>query len=266
MTWEDRALPADEGHVAMNREFVIRKEVDLPASAEAAWDAVTTRAGLTGWFLPMDVAPEEDGWSEAGEILAWEPPTHLTVRSPAPEMSASQTFDYAFSPRPDGGCVLHFSHQGFTGRHWEAEYAATRAGWDMYLHTLGQYLAHFAGRSATFVMAEAPAGSGGEEAWPRLLAALGLGGPPTACAPVRVTPDGLPPIDGVADYVAPEFLGVRTADAMYRFHNRARMGMPVAVGHHLFGVAPDGGRLEAGRPTEGWRGWLAAVLPSVRDR
>lgn len=244
----------------MPREFVIRKEVDLPASAEAAWAAVTTRAGLTAWFLPMDVAPEEDGWSEAGEVLAWEPPTHLTVRSPAPEMSASQTFDYAFEPRPDGGCVLRFSHQGFTGRHWEAEYSATRAGWDMYLHTLGQYLEHFAGRRATFVMAEGPRGSSAPEAWPRLLAALGLSGPPESGATLRLTPAGLPAIDGVADYVAEEFLGVRTDDAMYRFHNRTRLGLPVAVGHHLFGTAPDGGPLESGLPTDAWRDWLATVL------
>ena len=243
----------------MTREFVIRKEVDLPASPEAAWAAVTTRAGLSAWFLPMDVAPESDGWSEAGEVLAWEPPAHLTVRSPAPEMSASQTFDYVIEPRP-GGCVLRFSHEGFTGRHWEAEYSATRAGWDMYLHTLGQYLEYFAGRRATFVMAEGPRGSGVEDAWPRLLAALGLSGPPLAGARVLLTPGGVPELDGVADYVVPEFLGIRTADAMYRFHNRSRLGMPVAVGHHLFGTAADGGPLEAGRPSDEWREWLAKAL------
>jgi uncharacterized protein YndB with AHSA1/START domain len=243
----------------MPREFVIRKEVTLPAVPEAAWAAVTTRSGLSAWFLPMDVEPEEDGWSEAGEVLTWEPPTRLTVRSPAPEMSTSQVFDYTFSACP-AGCVLRFEHQGFMGRHWEAEYSATRAGWDMYLHTLGQYLEHFAGRRATFVSAEAPKRSGVPEAWPRLLSALGLDAAPPAGAWVLLRPAGLDPIEGVADYVAPEYLGVRTADAMYRFHNRARLGMPVAVGHHLFGVAPDGGPLEAGLPSDGWREWLERVF------
>ena len=49
---------------------------------------------------------------------------------------------------------------------------------------------------------------------------------------VRLTPKGLPVIDGVIDYVQPgeDFLAVRTADGLYRFHSLERIGVSIAVG------------------------------------
>jgi hypothetical protein len=131
-------------------------------------------------------------------------------------------------------------------------------GWDMYFHTLAQYLTHFTGRTATFVLADGPQSSAEERAWPLLLRGLGLAGPVEQGDPVRLTPDGLPPMDGVADYVGPSFLGVRTADGLYRFHGRAMLGMPVAVGHHIFTADLD--QAEAGAA---WRSWLHRVFATA---
>ena len=58
---------------------------------------------------------------------------------------------------------------------------------------------------------------------------LGLAPSVTQGDRVRLTPEGLPPIEGVADYVAATFLGVRTEDALYRFHGRASLGMPIVI-------------------------------------
>lgn len=104
----------------------------------------------------------------------------------------------------------------------------------MYLYTLARYLRHFPGRTARYVEVETPQVSAGEHGWPTLLRALGLTGPPDLDDPVHLTPERLPALVGVADYVAPTYLGVRTADALVRFHGRPALGMLIAVAVHLY--------------------------------
>ena len=41
-------------------------------------------------------------------------------------------------------------------------------------------------------------------------------------------------LDGVIDYSTPEFLGVRTADGLYRFFGRNHYGSVVGMSAHLF--------------------------------
>ena len=41
-------------------------------------------------------------------------------------------------------------------------------------------------------------------------------------------------LDGVVDYSTPEFLGVRTADGLYRFFGRNHYGSVVGMSAHLF--------------------------------
>ena len=68
---------------------------------------------------------------------------------------------------------------------------------------------------------------------------------------VRLTPEGLEPIEGVVDYVSPSFLGVRSKDALYRFIYG--FDGSVMVGHHLFEDDVDA---EAAR--RAWQAWLSA--------
>jgi hypothetical protein len=60
-------------------------------------------------------------------------------------------------------------------------------------------------------------------------------------ASVTLTPAGIAPIEGVVDYATPAFLGIRGADALYRFYGRDFWGSPVGVAHHFFGrdASPD---------------------------
>jgi hypothetical protein len=70
---------------------------------------------------------------------------------------------------------------------------------------------------------------------------------------VRLTPDGLAPVDGVVDYLSPDILGVRSGDGLYRFA-RGFDGS-VFAGHHLFAGDPDP------RGTERvWQAWLAGLF------
>ncbi|MGI5492650.1 hypothetical protein [Microtetraspora malaysiensis] len=74
---------------------------------------------------------------------------------------------------------------------------------------------------------------------------------------VRLTPTGLKPIEGVVDYATPVFLGVRSADALYRFYGRDAWGWPVGVAHHLFAEDAD-----AATARQGWGAWLEEVFTS----
>jgi hypothetical protein len=72
---------------------------------------------------------------------------------------------------------------------------------------------------------------------------------------VLLTPQGLEPIEGVLDYLRPNFIGVRSTDALYRFFGRNAFGAPVAMSIHMFidGVDPD-------EIKNNWRQWLNTAL------
>jgi uncharacterized protein YndB with AHSA1/START domain len=239
----------------MGEERRLEKVVELDAKPEQVWEAITTSGGLASWLFPVEIEPGEGGTSSFGTVTAWEPGRRFAVRGSASEDGSTQAFEYRIEAREGGGTVLRFVHSGFAGDGWEAEYDGFSHGWDMYFHTLGQYLTHFPGRTAAYVLAQGPPASAGQDAWSRLVDRLGLRGEVREGDPVRLTPEGLTPIEGVVDYARPSFfLGVRTADALYRFHVRAVMGMPVAVGHHVFLDSVDAG--EAG---QAWGTWLQGV-------
>jgi uncharacterized protein YndB with AHSA1/START domain len=234
----------------MRREFVLRREVALDATPEQVWEAIATGPGLAAWFMPMELDPADDS------VTAWEPGERLAVRTPAAEDGSAQAFEYLIEARDGGTTVLRFVHSGFLGDDWDDEFESmTGQGWDMYLHTLAQYLRHFPGRTATYIEAEAPQASSEESAWPVLLRGLELSPSVTEGDRVRLHPDGLDAVDGVVDCVMPNFVGFRTSDALYRFHGRAPLGMTIAVGHHLYGDDVDRERAE-----RGWQAWLDGVF------
>jgi hypothetical protein len=59
------------------------------------------------------------------------------------------------------------------------------------------------------------------------------------------------PLDGVLDHLTPHFIGVRTADGLYRFFRRDAWGMPAGLGHHLFAAGVEHEKTE-----RAWQGWL----------
>ncbi len=241
----------------MAREFELSKEVALDATPEQVWEAIATGPGIGSWFMPHEVEPGEGGtmrlsfgdFTVESTVTAWDPPKRLAVVTGAGE--ERQAFEYLVEGRGHGSTVLRFVQSGFLGDDWDAEYDSLSKGWDMYFHTLAQYLAHFPGRTATFVYADGPPVSAGPDAWPVLLAGLGLTADASEGDTVRLTPAGLPPIDAVVDYLRPTFLGLRGTDALYRFHGRAALGMPIGMGNHLFTAEVDQAE-ECGR----WQSWL----------
>lgn len=230
------------------KKFEIRKEVVLEATPEQVWRAIATPEGQAAWS-PDPYASHE------GLTVEQDPPSRMAVRTPEAPNGAFHAFEYLIEARDGSTTVLRFVHSGFLGNDWDAEFnyeEFTALGWDLYLHTLAQYLKYFPGRPATFVSVQAPPAAASEQAWSVLTKGLGLTGPVELGASVRLTPEGLPPIEGVVDYVQPgeDFLAVRTGDGLYRFHSLAKMGMPIAVGHYIY---TDIDRAEA---EKAWKSWL----------
>jgi hypothetical protein len=61
-------------------------------------------------------------------------------------------------------------------------------------------------------------------------------------------------LDGVVDYSTPEFLGVRSADGLYRFFGRNHFGSVVGMSVHLFVDGVDAAASEAAL-----KAWLEGV-------
>jgi uncharacterized protein YndB with AHSA1/START domain len=246
----------------MPHEFELRKEVTLDATPEQVWEAIATGAGMDAWFMGRNrVEPREGGRSsmtigehtEEATVTAWEPPRRFAYRGDSPDGSTFMAFEWLIEGRDDGTCVLRLVQSGVLGDDWETEYDALGKGWDMYLHQLGQYLRFFRGRAATPVTVMAPGPADAEAMWTGLRRGLGLAGPPAEGDRVRLTPDGLAPVDGVVDYLSPDILGVRSGDGLYRFV-RGFDGS-VFAGHHRFAGDPDPRGTE-----QAWQAWLAGLF------
>jgi hypothetical protein len=220
----------------VSRPFEIRRQVALPAPPEEVWRAIATPGGQAGWFMTTD-PPDA-----AGAEVVEDPPHRLEQRF------GTQAIEYVVEADDGGTAVLRFVHSGVLDGDWGGEFGGefetmTGFGWDMYLFTLGEYLRHFPGRPAVYAEAQAPAEP---DAWARIRAALG---DPSEGRTVT-TPVGA----GVVDVSSEHYLGVRTATALLRFHERSLIGMPVAVGHHEMTPGADAAAL-----TTTWTAWLAAT-------
>ena len=237
----------------MAREFEIRREVELPATPGQVWAAVATGAGQASWLFPTgEGEPHEAGQVWAGHtVTAFDPPHHLAVRAAAPDGTVMNALEYIIEARDGGTVVLRYVHSGVFTDDWDNQYDAAALHTDFYLHTLGQYLRYFDARPVTYVAAEGPQASKAVAAFGAVRRGLGLTGQGADGDQVRLALPGLDPLEGVVDYATPHFLGVRTADGLYRFYGRNAFGMPVGLAHHLFAPGVDQEKTELA-----WHTWL----------
>ena len=154
---------------------------------------------------------------------------------------------------------VRYVHSGILAHGWEDPYDAIGGHTDFYLDTLAQYLQHFKGRPVTYVGQpssgiEGPDAAGGPEAMDELRAALGIGSDAGLGEPVSASLGGAGALDGTIDYSTPEFLGVRTADGLYRFFGRNHYGDVVGMSAHLFVDGVDAAEREAAL-----KAWLDGV-------
>lgn len=241
-------------------EFQLVHDIDLAATPEQVWAAIATGPGIDSWFMGRNeieprvggtAAMAMPGFTAEATVTAYEPNKRFAYRSPAAEDGSFMGFEYLIEGRDGGSTALRLVHSGLLSGDWEAEYDALKKGNPLYLRSLGQYLEHFAGRTAVPVVAFGPQQSDQDAVWAAVTGALGLSKDVAEGDPVRLTFGG-EEIRGVVDTaLEPSFLGVRTGDALLRFVGR---GGVILTGHHIFA---DVDQAEA---EQAWGAWLAEVF------
>jgi uncharacterized protein YndB with AHSA1/START domain len=240
----------------MAEPFEVRWEGELPASPQDVWDAITVHSA--GWIWHIDYEPRVGGTergltSRGGTVTAWDPPRHFATGAELDD--GHNELDYVLDPSATG-TYLRYRHRASFSEDYDRQLDCCRAHTAFYYHSLGEYLRHFPGRAPAYITADGPEASAGG-GFVALRRALGLNDDVAAGDRVALTPAGLEPIDGVVDYATPAMLGVRSADALYRFYGRDAWGWPVGLAHHLFSDGTD-----AAANGRAWSAWLDGVFAS----
>jgi len=234
----------------MAREFEIVREVDLDASPQDVWDAVTRANGA--WFWPLDFEPRVGGAvTGGGTVLAWDPPHQVTGRHEGPGGWFNEVSE-TVTPLDAGRARLRWAHRGVFEGDWERRYEGASEHTDLYLHTLGQYLAHFRGRPVAYSAVDAPELSNNPGALEWLMRKLGVAGLAVGDATVTSLVTRVERVE--VDYARPNFVGLRTDHSLVRLFGRNAYGSPVGVAVHDFAEGAD-----ADVTTSRWTEWLAAV-------
>jgi uncharacterized protein YndB with AHSA1/START domain len=241
----------------MSRAFEITREVDLPGDPNDVWTAITADTAAwqfpTGLEIAAGAAPPE-----GSPVTRWDPPHHLVIRMESPD-GTFNALEYAIEARAGATAHLRYVHSGILADGWEDQYDAIGGHTDFYLHTLGQYLEHFNGRPVTYVGQpsagiEGPEAAGTPDAMDALRAALGVSPDARVGDAVHAPLGHAGTLEGTIDYSTPEFLGVRTADGLYRFFGRNHYGSVVGMSAHLFADGLDAEASEAAL-----KAWLDGV-------
>lgn len=172
----------------MSKEFEIAREFEVDAAPEEVWDAIT--GGTGGWLWPMEFEPRQGGAGPFGSTLTnWDPPHRLTSLVEDVEGISQQTLnqiDETIEPR-DGGrrSWMRYVHSGIFVEDWDNQYDGASKHTDFYLHTLREYLTHFAGRPVAFSTFDGPGASMASDAFATVGRALGLADDTAGGARVR---------------------------------------------------------------------------------
>ena len=147
----------------------IRLAVEVPGTAQEAWAAIATAAGISSWYVPHTLEERQGGMATArfgagdemlvpGRVAAWEPPRRIVFDGGEASGSA-MTFQWTVQPVGDDRCEIELLNEGYgSGGEWDDQFAAMHDGWEMFLTNLRLHMENFRGRTA------APARSGGRGA------------------------------------------------------------------------------------------------------
>ncbi len=204
------------------RDFEIVYDTELPGTPERVWNAVTE--DTPAWMFPTDE------WPDVRTVNEY--PTHLVSRMEGPDGWFNQ-LEHVLAPLDGHRTRLHYVHSGIFADNWDGQYDGASKHTEFYLHTLGQYLKYFDGKPVVFTDVQAPAASQTPDGFARLKEALGVADAAPGSA-VELELDGVGRLAGEVDFANENFLGLRSADALYRFFGRNAFGAPVGMTIHDF--------------------------------
>lgn len=238
----------------MDERRRLAKEVELAATPDQVWQAISTPEGMSLWFVPHEHTGEDveadfgGGNTQAGLVLELEPGRRVVYGAPGPDGEAPMSIEFLVEGHDGGTTTLRLVQSGFFGDDWEAEYDGFGRGWDMFLHNLAEYFRHFPGLPVAGVVATAFTTRPAAAVWADLVARLGAD--PALGERVRLTPAGLEPVEGVVDLRGEFLLGIRTEHGLYRFFADDQHHM-VSTTQYFYGVTVD-----RQTRTTTWQSWL----------
>ena len=161
--------------------------VEIRATPEQVWRAITDPDELTRWFPPLASGdPREGGhltvaWEEGGEwtsrIVAWEPGVHLRLEDELPEEVREKgvvtAIDYFIEAR-GGTTVVRLVNSGFSAdAEWDDYFHMLENGWTFFLWNLKHYLERHPGTKRRMISVRPTVDGSREEVWGRLFGADG---------------------------------------------------------------------------------------------
>lgn len=237
----------------MAREFKIQCEGELVTTPEEYWDAITTGAG--GWLWPMEFEPRQGGAAPfGGSVTVWDQPHHLVSRVEG-EGGWFNQVEHEIKSTDSGAVRFRYVHSGILVDDWDNQYDGARQHTEFYLHTLGEYLRYFSRRPVSYFATDAPDASKTAGALDTVRRALGVTDDVNEGDNLTLDLPGVGTTEVVVDYLQPNFLGVRSGAAMYRFFGRNAFGAPVGIAVHDFAPSADAVKSETV-----WRDWFGGVF------
>lgn len=213
----------------MSKLWEVTWEGQLPAGPQAVWATITKHAD--GYLWPIEYEPRvggaERGLTQGGGVVTeWEPHRRFATRTrPEDERDGLNELVYELEPLGDV-TYLRYTHRAeIPEAEYDVQLAMCRAHTALYQHSLGQAACYFHGHEAEYSSDDEVAGSFAE-----VLERLGVPEGSVTGDRVRLT-NG---IEGVIDYRAGSFLGVRGTDVLFRVYGRDTWGWPVGTTTHRF--------------------------------
>lgn len=194
----------------------IELSVELDASPEDVFRAVTEGTELAKWLAPeaRSTAPEGgkpasiwiswgEGMSAEHELEIFDAPRR--VRHPSGknrETKAALYADWTIEAREGGKTTLRLVHSGFSvGADWDDEFDSHARGWMLMLQNLRHYFARHAQEPALHLPFMSKVASPRGSLWAALLGKLGLPAQPKVDDPFRFTTPSGDVLTGVVDFV-----------------------------------------------------------------
>ena len=225
----------------------VEAAVEIHAAPEAVWKAVATGPGVRSWFMGMETEVDERVGGEVrtklGEefvptarITAWDPPHRFATEGDEAFGPGSPkiAYEWTVEARDGGQCVMRMVQTLFAeDDSWDTQVGDTEAGWPAFFHILRNYVERHDGQPSGVVQAMGPVPGSKDEAFERLLAALGVDDL-TPGATVDCHVEGVPAFSGEVE------------DVVRGRSNRVmlRLERPFP-GTGWIGVGPIGGNLTA---------------------
>ena len=199
----------------MYKNWEVTWSGELAGTPQQIFDGFTRNNASYMW--PVSYEPRVGGretglTTDGGKVTVWDPPRHFRT-----EASKDDGWFNRLDYRIDGHHLSLVHHTCVEEDEFDVQYDACVQHTNLYMHSLGEYLAHFAGREAHYLGFDDVPGSTADVLERLEIGDAGVG-------------DRIPL--GIVDYRDRTMVGVRNQYALIRVWGRDVWGWPVGVSVH----------------------------------